>query len=389
MIGIFLFASDLIDLGKINYSLNFIRLFDNSNDCKKVKILVDKKYISKISNYIKYLEIIPMNINLKYRIMRRLHKNIDIDSSSNLNKLIQSNNIGYGIFPSPSIDICHLNIPYATSIQSMGHRLNPELAETTNEDNWHSREKIYTLNAQNADVLFIDSFAGKSYLDIFYKPKSKIYVIPHSLKGRILDTIDLIKQQNILKKFMIKKPYLFYPSQLWPHKNHIRILDAVRLLKEDGINIHIIFTGGNSIISKKYNTGLILKHLTSIYDLTENIIYTGFLNDEEISTLYINAEALIMPQLIPEPCVPFSEAMLHGCPIVGSNIKGMSEQIANAGILVDPYNIISICDGIKKILNRNLRDKLVSEGYNRINELRNISDESYKKFKAHIFSLIN
>ena len=96
MIGIFLFASDLIDLGKINYSLNFIRLFDNSNDCKKVKILVDKKYISKISNYIKYLEIIPMNINLKYRIMRRLHKNIDIDSTllqlEDKNKTLQLEN---------------------------------------------------------------------------------------------------------------------------------------------------------------------------------------------------------------------------------------------------------------------------------------------------------
>ncbi len=385
MIGIFIFSYDVIDLGKLNYSYNFLSLFDNKDYCKRVKVFVEKGHCEKIQDRVEFLEIVVINRTFVKKIKQKTYKHLGINYIEEFEKLISKNDIKFAIFPTPRIELVKLNIPFATSIQSLGHRLNPELRETSHDGIWKSREDIYSNICQHADLLFIDSVAGKEYIQFYYNSKSKIIVIPHSIIDKNNSNVTIKQQESILKKFNISKPFLFYPSQFWPHKNHIRILEAIILLKKKGIDIQLVYTGSSRTIRDKYGVYAILKQISKDNYLQDNLIITGFIEDDEMLTFYQNALAMIMPQLLPEPCIPFVEAMRVGCPVIGSDISGLNEQIPDAGIRVNPYSISSIAEGVELLLDSQFRQQIITSGFSKIEEIEQNKQSSLIELKNIVF----
>ena len=80
--------------------------------------------------------------------------------------------------------------------------------------------------------------------------------------------------------------------------------------------------------------------------LESQIRYGGYVPDEDMSGLYAGAVALTMPTFFGPTNIPVLEAWAYGCPVLTSDIRGIREQVGDAGVLVDPRSIESIADGI-------------------------------------------
>ena len=50
---------------------------------------------------------------------------------------------------------------------------------------------------------------------------------------------------DVKAKYQIVDEYIYYPAQFWSHKNHVYIIDAIAILKQQGINLIAIFSGSN------------------------------------------------------------------------------------------------------------------------------------------------
>jgi len=349
MIGLFL-PPMALDVSKIKYSLKLIEIFDKTEYKGKVVVFVYKKYIDFIQPDVKNIEVVAYGYTFIFKLLIKILKIIGVDIiKSDFNKAIKKNKITFGIFPTPNIDIKKCNIPYAASFQSLGHRLNPELQDTAGDGLWEYREDLYSIVCKGASLIFIDSEVGKDYLKFYYEPKGEIIVIPHEVPTELNINVSTSRQKELLNKHKVTKKFLFYPAQFWPHKNHIRIFEAVKYLKKDGIDIQVVFTGSSNTISEKYCIKKRLKRIAHDWHISNDLIITGYLTAEEIFTFYKNAAAMIMPQLIPEPCIPYIESMGLGCPVIGSDIPGIKEQIDGCGILVNPYNVESIANGIRSL----------------------------------------
>jgi len=75
--------------------------------------------------------------------------------------------------------------------------------------------------------------------------------------------------------------------------------------------------------------------------------------------------------------MPIWEAFYLGVPVLSSNVCALPEQVGDAGLLFDPYNIDDIADKIYKIwIDEKLRAELVKKGYDRI---KNLTLENYAK----------
>ena len=73
---------------------------------------------------------------------------------------------------------------------------------------------------------------------------------------------------------------------------------------------------------------------------------------------------LVMPSLYEGFGLPLLEAMSVGVPVVTSNISSMPEIVGDAAVLVDPYNVNSIKEGVEKVLtDSKLRSRLSDAGY--------------------------
>ena len=89
-------------------------------------------------------------------------------------------------------------------------------------------------------------------------------------------------------------------------------------------------------------------------------------DDNKLREYYRHAEMLVFPSLYEGFGLPVLEAMACGCPVVCSNVASLPEVAGNAAVFFDPHCPDDIANKILSVHNnKNLRDKLVSNGKNR------------------------
>jgi glycosyltransferase involved in cell wall biosynthesis len=97
-------------------------------------------------------------------------------------------------------------------------------------------------------------------------------------------------------KYAINQKYFIVPNQFWVHKNHKVVLEAAIELSKQQANFKIIFTGKeNDFRAPKYTNDL--KQFVIDNQLTEVVIFLGFIPREEQLCLMKNSLAIIQPSL--------------------------------------------------------------------------------------------
>ena len=259
-----------------------------------------------------------------------------------LQRAVAANNVEVMFYPGTFRQCLSLELPYILTVFDVQHRLQPEFPEVSAGGIWEQREDLYARAIPRAVAIIVDSDAGKEDVVRFYQvPEERVKVLPY-LPARSLWAVPAAnKTTNILAKYGIPNGYLFYPAQFWPHKNHAGLLQAVNLLRNrHGIVLPVVLVGAD-----KGNLGYVLGLINEL-DLTKQVFYLGFVPDEDMPALYRNAFALVMPTFFGPTNIPIVEAFALECPVITSDIRGMREQVADAGILVDPKSPERICDGI-------------------------------------------
>jgi glycosyltransferase involved in cell wall biosynthesis len=161
--------------------------------------------------------------------------------------------------------------------------------------------------------------------------------------------------------------YLFYPAQFWPHKNHAGIVQALGLLKKDfGAEVHIVFCGSYQGENRD-QTFQEMMTLARRLGVAHQVHCPGYVPDEDMSGLYAEAVGLVIPLFLATANIPILEAWAFGCPVLASDIRGVREQVGDAGLLVDPYSVEAISEGIYRLwTDEALRRELAERGRQRL-----------------------
>lgn len=170
---------------------------------------------------------------------------------------------------------------------------------------------------------------------------------------------------GISKKYNIRDNYVFYPAQFWQHKNHVYILDGLKLLKEKyNLKIDAVFAG-----SDKGNLSFILRKAEEL-GIADQIHYIGFVDDNELPHLYARALALVMPTYFGPTNIPPLDAFAIGCPVLYPDLPGLREQVKDSAVLLDLNDPDSMCRGLLKILENSQEiSAMVENGRKRIGSL--------------------
>ncbi|HJX58967.1 MAG TPA: glycosyltransferase family 1 protein [Patescibacteria group bacterium] len=92
----------------------------------------------------------------------------------------------------------------------------------------------------------------------------------------------------------------------------------------------------------------------------------GSLEDRELAVLFSGAQSFVFPSLYEGFGLPILQAFSCGTPVVTSNISSMPEVAGDAAVLVDPYKVESIAEGIKKAIAG--RKGFIKKGFERVRE---------------------
>ncbi len=88
---------------------------------------------------------------------------------------------------------------------------------------------------------------------------------------------------------------------------------------------------------------------------------TGFVEDDDLVVLLSLADFLVYPSILEGFGLPILEAMACGTPIITSNVSSMPESAGDAALLVDPYSVVSMSEGIAELGGDALYRKELSE----------------------------
>jgi glycosyltransferase involved in cell wall biosynthesis len=97
--------------------------------------------------------------------------------------------------------------------------------------------------------------------------------------------------------------------------------------------------------------------------LHESVLFTDFVDDEDLPDLYRGALLLVFPSLYEGFGLPILEAMASGVPVIAANTSAMPEVAGDAALLIDPRNPEAIADGLAQVLvDEQLRKTLTRRG---------------------------
>ena len=255
--------------------------------------------------------------------------------------------------------------PYVMPIFDLQHRLQPEFPEVSANGEWEEREYVYRNSTRQATLILAGSEAGKKDILDFYGcygiTADQIKVLPYLPAPYLCPEVSVSERNEVRRRYGLPPRYLFYPAQLWPHKNHLRLVQALGQLKHIGSEVHVVLCGTHSGAIRTQAFQAMIREADRM-QVAGQIHYLGYVPNADMSALYAQAVGLVMPTFI-GPTIPVVEAWLFGCPVLTSDIPGLREQVGEAGILVNPCSVEELAEGMKRLWeDGQLRTELIQRG---------------------------
>jgi glycosyltransferase involved in cell wall biosynthesis len=313
-----------------------------------------------------------------------------------MNRLFRGCGVDLMLYPAPRPLSFEAGIPYIMAIHDLQHRLQPEFPEVSSNGEWESREYYFRNGSRYATLLLADSEVGKEDILTYYGPygvtADRVRVLPFLPASYLAVDVPAGERQRVRMTYRLPERYLFYPAQFWPHKNHGRIVQALGLLKNEyRVSIPMVFSGSHAgDIQRRVFREVI--SLSQRLGLASDIHCVGYVPDADMSAIYAEAAALVMPTFFGPTNIPVMEAWAFGCPALTSDIRGIREHVQDAAVLVDPRSTEALAEGIYRIwTDEHLRTTLRERGRRRLSaytpddyrrRLVDILDEAKKRVSS-------
>lgn len=194
---------------------------------------------------------------------------------------------------------------------------------------------------------------SKNYLIDPYK----IDVVYNGINEGFKPLPELEKQQT-REKFSHGKPYFLFVGSQSPRKNLNRLIAAFDLFKEQTqSDFKLVLVGA------VYSNEGDVKRVIEKSKFKNDIIFSGRQPQAELEKIMASAFALTFVPYFEGFGIPIVEALQCDTPVICSNTTSMPEIAGNAGLLVDPFDVKSICNGMLEIYNNEpLRNQLIENG---------------------------
>ncbi len=292
-----------------------------------------------------------------------------------LNYILKKDNIDFVFFLTPYLHQ-HIEIPYFAAIRDVSHRILPHFPEFSTNSVFITKEKKLSLFLTSASKIITFNQVAKDDIKTLYD------IIDENIITNCLPYPNWVKNikndDSILtKNSLVKNGYILYPAQFWAHKNHIRLILSALILKEQNINLKVVFTGQN-----RGNIDYLKKQVKN-YDLQKDVIFLDYVNQNELASLYKNTYALVYPCLAGTDSLSALEAMYYGCPVLISDNLGYRNQLKKAALYFNPLDEVDIVEKIKTLNNIAIKDDIISKGKFLVEEC------DYKNYIDKILNLID
>ena len=164
------------------------------------------------------------------------------------------------------------------------------------------------------------------------------------------------------------RPFALYAGGISPNKNLALLIRAFSRSEARSRGAQLVLAADYTSDRFKGNCAE-LKALVAELDVGRQVVFTGFVPDEELCRLYNTCTVFVMPSLDEGFGLPAIEAMSCGRPVIVSSGNSLEELVGDAGLTVNPHNVEELAAAIDRIFScEDLRRSLAGRAIQRASE---------------------
>jgi len=245
-------------------------------------------------------------------------------------------------------------VPFVYTVWDLEHRHSPFFPEVS-VTGWtfNQREQHFSNIIPRAYCTIIGNETGKQQVCHYYRvDPERVRTIPLPIADYIWETP---ADNTVLSQYGLEpQKYLYYPAQFWPHKNHIRLVKAMRTLSKQGFKLVL---SGKDVGNQTY-----IRQAVAEYGLQDSVIFLGFVENAAMVALYRNAYAMTFASFCGPDNLPPLEAMALECPVICAEFTGAHEQLSDCALFFDPRDENGIIAGVDALRDASARRELIAKG---------------------------
>lgn len=200
--------------------------------------------------------------------------------------------------------------------------------------------------ARRSHFIITDSgHARQEIVDMFGIPDRRIAVTPLGYPVAMDEPYDEARAVKVRQRFGLPDSYILYVGTIQPRKNLGMLIEAYNRLRREGVTEKKLVIAGR----KGWLYDALFARISAL-GLESDVVFTGFVPDEDLPGLYDGACLFVYLSLFEGFGLPPLEAMARGVPVVTSNTTSLPEVVGDAGITVRPDNLEDIVAGMGSVL---------------------------------------
>ena len=224
-------------------------------------------------------------------------------------------------------------------------------------------------------IVTVSEFSKKDIVNLYDVPAEKVNVV-YNGANEDFQAIDENLKIDTRRKLSDGCPYFIFVGALHPRKNLARLFQAFDYFKDlHKTDIKLLVVG-----NKKYWTKDI-KHAYEGMRNNKEVIFSGRMPANDLKNAVASALAMTYVSYFEGFGIPIVEAYRCDTPVITSNVTSMPEVAGDAAVLVDPFSVKSIAEGLEKVaFDPELRADMIRKGRDRkkIFTWQNSADQLWK-----------
>lgn len=273
--------------------------------------------------------------------------------SANVNPLAMHGKTAFrALVKESKVDLLHSPSPWALTpapvpLVSTMHDVTPFLYPRSVP--WHLRmsyrKQLHETLEESRRVITVSQILF-STLSIYARvDPAKVRVIHNGVSERFAPQTDQAVLHAVRRRYSLPERFAFWAGDFRQEKNLLFLVQAwSRLIKRKADPPVLVLAGAQKL---GYRT---LRQEVGKRGLEGNVLFPGFIGDEDLPAVYSAATLFVFPSLAEGFGLPPLEAMACGTPCVVSNSSSLPEVTGSAALLFDPTSLDALEDCVTRVL---------------------------------------
>jgi glycosyltransferase involved in cell wall biosynthesis len=227
---------------------------------------------------------------------------------------------------------------------------------------WHTKT---ALGRFQADALIaVSDYSREGIIRHFHFDPERVFVVGEAADP-VFRKLDRPVAGPKLQQFGLDGAHRLavYMGGFSPHKNLLALVSAFGRIasRKEFEDVRLVMTGATSNDAFHTYYGTVAAHVNAL-GLRDRVIFTGYLDDDDVVVLLNLASVLLLPSLMEGFGLPAVEAAACGCPVIATKASPLERLLGGGGIFVDTGED-DIARALETVLSsRDLRARMSAEG---------------------------